>query len=42
MAAYERRLRPAVEGAPAWMGEETLSASEHIGDDRAVLWTSGN
>ena len=40
--AYKRRLRRVVEAAPAWMVEEILSASEHIGDDRAVLWMSDN
>ena len=40
--AYKRRLRGVVEVAPAWMVEEILSASEHIGDDRAVLWMSEN
>ena len=42
MAAYKRRLRGIVEIAPPWVGEEILSASQHIGDDRAVLWTSDN
>jgi len=32
-----RRLRAIVEAAPAWVSEEILSASERIGDDRAVL-----
>jgi hypothetical protein len=41
-AAYKRRLRAIVEAVPAWMTEEILSASEHIGDDRAVLWISKN
>jgi hypothetical protein len=40
--AYKRRLRGVVEVAPPWMVEEILSASEHIGDDRAVLWMSDN
>jgi hypothetical protein len=31
-----------VEAAPAWVGEEILSASKRIGDDRAVLWMSEN
>ena len=39
---YKRRLRGIVEAAPDWVAEEILSASEHIGDDRAVLWISGN
>jgi len=42
MAAYKRRLRGIVKLAPAWVSEETLSASECIGDDRAVLSTSEN
>jgi hypothetical protein len=32
MAAYKRRLRAIVASAPAWVGEEILSASERIGD----------
>ena len=39
---HKRRLRGVVEVAPSWMVEENLSASEHIGDDRAVLWLSEN
>jgi hypothetical protein len=31
-----------VEAAPSWVSEEILSASERIGDDRAVLWLSEN
>jgi len=42
MAAYKRRLRAIVETAAAWVSEEILSASEHIGDDPAVLWLSKN
>jgi hypothetical protein len=42
LAAYKRRLRQIVEAAPTWVGEEILSASEHIGDRRAVLWLSEN
>jgi hypothetical protein len=42
IAAYKRRLRGIVEIASAWVSEEILSASEHIGDDRAVLWISEN
>jgi len=41
-AAYKRRLRAIVEAAPEWVSEEVLSASEHVGDDRAVLWMSEN
>jgi hypothetical protein len=40
MAAYKRRLRAIVRVAPAWVSEEILSASEKIGDKRAVLWIS--
>jgi len=42
LAAYKRRLRAIVKVAPAWVSEEILSASERIGDKRAVLWTSKN
>ena len=42
MAAYKRRLRGIVKLAPTWVSEEILRASEHIGDDRAVLWISDN
>jgi hypothetical protein len=42
MAAYKRRLRAIVKVVPTWVSEEILSASEHIGDDRAVLWMSEN
>jgi hypothetical protein len=42
MAAYKRRLRAIVAAAFAWVSKEKLSASEHIGDDRAVLWISDN
>ena len=38
MAAYKRRLRGIVEIAPAWVSEEILSASEHIGDRWAMVW----
>jgi hypothetical protein len=41
-AAYKRRLRAIVKVAPAWVTEEILSASKHIGDDRAALWISKN
>jgi len=42
MAAYKRRLRVIVKVAPAWVSGEILSASERIGDKRAVLWMSEN
>ena len=41
-AAYKRRLRAIIAAAPAWVGEEILSASERIGDDRAAVWMSDN
>jgi hypothetical protein len=42
LQAYWRRLRGVVELAPEWVGEEILSASELIGDDRAAVWMSEN
>jgi hypothetical protein len=42
MAAYKRRLRGIVTAVPSWMTEEIVSASERIGDRRAVLWLSEN
>ena len=42
MAAYKHRLRGIVKAAPAWVTEKVLSASEHIGNDRPVLWISKN
>ena len=39
---YKRRLRGIVEAAPAWVSEDILGASEHIGDDRAALGMSEN
>ncbi len=42
MAVYKRRLRAIIETAPAWVGEQILSASQHVGDDRAVVWFSEN
>lgn len=41
-AAYKQRLRAIVESVPAWVAEEILSASEHIGEDRAALLISKN
>lgn len=40
--AYNQRLRAIVAVLPDWVVEEMLSASQHIGDDRAVLWMSEN
>ena len=40
LVVYKRRLRAIVKVAPAWVSEEILSASEKIGDKRAVLWIS--
>jgi hypothetical protein len=34
-AAYERRLEEIVAAAPAWVGEEILSARENSSKDRA-------
>jgi hypothetical protein len=42
VAGYRRRLRVIIGTTPAWVGEEILSASEHIGDRRAALWLSEN
>jgi hypothetical protein len=42
LAGYKRRLRAIVGAVPAWVTEEILSASQHIGDDRAALWMSDN
>ncbi|MEA3377396.1 MAG: hypothetical protein U9R72_14495 [Chloroflexota bacterium] len=42
LKAYRRRLRAIVVGAPAWVSEEILSASQCIGDNRPVLWRSDN
>jgi hypothetical protein len=42
MAAYKQRLRAIVAGVPDWVAEEILSASEHIGEDRAAVWMSRN
>ena len=42
MAAYKHCLRTIIEAGPAWVTEEMLSASEHIGDKRAGLWMSEN
>jgi len=37
LAAYKHRLRQIVGAASAWASEETLSTSERIGDQWAVL-----
>ena len=42
LAAYKRRLRGIVEIAPSWVAEQILSASQHVGDDRAAVWMSEN
>ncbi len=39
---YRRRLRAIVAAAPAWAGEEILSASQHIDDRRPAVWLSEN
>ena len=41
-AAHRYRLRGLIQAAPAWVAEEILSASEHIGEDRAAVWMSWN
>ncbi|MCP4537737.1 MAG: hypothetical protein GY832_11370 [Chloroflexi bacterium] len=42
MAAYKRRLRAIIAAAPDWVGEQILSASQHVGDDRPAVWFSKN
>jgi hypothetical protein len=42
LQVYRRRLRAIVGAAPAWVGEEILSASERMGDDRPAVWLSEN
>ncbi len=42
MAVYKQRLRGIVETAPAWVGEQILSASQHVGEDRPAVWMSEN
>jgi hypothetical protein len=42
LATYKRRLRAIVKVVPTWVSEEIPSASEHIREDRAVLWISEN
>ena len=39
---YKRRLRGIVEACAHLGGRGDTNASEHIGDDRAVLWMSEN
>jgi hypothetical protein len=41
-AAYKYRLRGLIKAAQARVAEQILSASESIGDDRAVVWMSWN
>jgi hypothetical protein len=41
-AAYKQRLRAIVVAVPDWVAEEILSASAHIGEDRAAVWSSEN
>ncbi len=41
-AGYKRRLRALVKVLPEWVTEEILSASQHIGDDRAAVWFGEN
>ena len=42
LAIYKQGLRAIVGGAPSWVSEEILSASEHIEDDGAAVWMSEN
>ncbi len=42
MAVYKRRLQGIIATAPAWVGEQILSASQHVGEDRAAVWFSEN
>jgi hypothetical protein len=37
---YRHRLREILRIVPAWMAEQILSASKHIGDDRAAVGIS--
>jgi len=39
-AVYKRRLQALVVALPDWVTEEILSASQHIGEDGAVVWWS--
>ncbi len=41
-AGYKRRLRALVKVLPEWVTEEILSASQHIGEDRAAVWFGEN
>jgi hypothetical protein len=41
-AAYKERLRAIVAAVPGWVAEQILSASEHIGEDRAAVWFGEN
>jgi hypothetical protein len=36
------RLRGLTKAAPAWVAEQILGASEHIGEDRALVWMDNN
>jgi hypothetical protein len=36
VAAYKHRLREIIKVVPSWVAEEILSASEHMGDRRAI------
>ncbi len=42
MAVYKRRLQGIIATAPAWVGEQILSASQHVGEGRAAVWFSEN
>jgi len=41
-AAYKHRLREIIKVVPSWVAEQILSASEHIGEDRAAVGMSEN
>ena len=42
LTGYKRRLRALVAVLPGWVTEEILSASQHIGKDRAAVWFGEN
>jgi hypothetical protein len=42
LQAYRCRLWAIVASAPTWVGEEILSASQEIDDQRPAVWLSEN
>ena len=42
LALYKRKLRGIIEAAPAWVGEEILSASGWRESDGEGLWRGGS